>query len=146
MPETNTQTAPFPTELDELVQRTTYRPGWVVYLADEVRDPADTHSGESRGLTLSIITSTINSYPPHDPLRVRHLFAVPAATYNRASWQRWLFECFAQVELHECMEFFTVGAEKPFAPNHGPGWNPYLVTQFASELDRRTSFRGEIND
>jgi hypothetical protein len=144
-PPPNTQTAPYPLELADLVAGCTYRPGWAVYLRDEIRDPADTHTGETRGLTLTIITNTINSYPPHDPMRVRHLFAVPAATYNRASWLRWLFEQFAAVELHECMEFFTVDGEKPLAPNHGPGWDPYLVTQLTTDLDRRTSFRGEVN-
>jgi hypothetical protein len=78
-------------------------------------------------------------------MRVRHMFPVPPATYNRASWLRWLFECFSKVELHECMEFFTIDGEKPFAPNHGPGWDPYLVTQLATDLDRRTSFRGEVS-
>ena len=114
-------------------------------MRDEVRDPADTHIGETRGLTLSIITSTINSYPPHGPVRVRHLFAVPAATYNRASWQRWLFQRFLDVERHECMEFFTVDGDKPYAPNHGPGWDPYLITTVeATDVDRRTSFRGDV--
>lgn len=140
----NTQTAPYPTELAALVDDVEYRPGWVVYLRDEIRDPASSHGVEARGLTLSIVTETINSYPPHQPMRVRHLFPVPAATYNRASWLRWLFECFAKVELHECMEFFTVAGDKPFAPLHGPGEDPYVVTQYASEVQRRTSFRGDV--
>jgi hypothetical protein len=144
MTRSNTQTAPYPDELADLVAKTAYRPGWIVYLADEVRDPADTHAGETRGLTLSIITDTINTYPPHERIRVRHSFAVPAATYNRQSWQWWLFGCFAEVEWHECMEFFTVDGDKPYAPNHGPGWNPYLVTVVAHDVDRRTSFRGEV--
>lgn len=146
MAETNTQTAPFPHELAELVEACIYRAGWLVYLADEVRDPASTHGAETRGLTLSIVTNTVNSYPPHQPMRVRHLFAVPAATYNRDSWLRWLFERFCDVEKHEAMEFFTIDGDKPYAPNHGPGWDPYLVTQLTTDLDRRTSFRGEIND
>jgi hypothetical protein len=133
------QTAPYPAELFDLVADCTYRDGWLVYLRDEDRGQG------SAGLTLSIVTATVNSYPPHDPVRVRHLFPVPPAAYNRASWMRWLFECFHQVELHECMEFFTVDGDKPFAPNHGPGWDPYLVTQLTSDLDRRTSFRGEVN-
>lgn len=142
----NTQYAPYPMELMDLVAGCDYRPGWLVLLRDEVRDPADTHSGESRGLTLSITTNTINSYPPHDPIRVRHLFVVPAATYNRESWQRWLFDCFCKVELHEAAEFFTIDGAKPYAPNHGPGWDPYLVTTVATDTDRRTSFRGVVKE
>lgn len=133
------QEAPWPVELDELVASCTYRPGWQVRLDHEDRGQG------SVGLTLTITTNTINSYEPHERLFVRHLFPVPPAAYNRASWMRWLFECFHSVELHECMEFFTIGGEKPLAPNHGPGWDPYLVTQLSTDLDRRTSFRGEVN-
>jgi hypothetical protein len=147
MPDTMTQVAPWPTELADLVQKTTYRPGWRVLLADDlVRDPADTHGAEGRGLTLIITTNTINSYPPHERLAVNHFFIVPAATYNREAWQRWLFDQFAAVELHEAMEFFTVDGVKPFAPNHGPGCSPYTVTQLATDEQRRTSFRGEVSD
>jgi hypothetical protein len=34
--------------------------------------------------------------------------------------------------------------ERPLAPCHGPGWDPYLVTVERTGLDRRTSFRGEV--
>lgn len=141
----NTQQAPFPDELTTLVDHCDYRRGWTVRLRDIVRDPPTTHAGEGRGLTLVITTDTVNSYPPHEPLRVNHYFIVPAATWNRASWMRWLFERFHDVELHECMEFFTIDGEKPFAPNHGPGFDPYTVTQLTTDLDRRTSFTGEVD-
>lgn len=143
--DTMTQTAPYPEQLADLVRKCRYRAGWAVYLRDEVRDPASTHAGESSGLTLTILTDTVNSYPPHERIAVRHLFPVPAATYNRESWRRWLFERFLDVEQHECMEFFEIDGEKPYAPNHGPGWDPYLVTVVATQTDRRTSFRGELN-
>jgi hypothetical protein len=35
--------------------------------------------------------------------------------------------------------------ERPYAPNHGPGWDPYLITVERTAIDRRTSFRGELN-
>jgi hypothetical protein len=142
----NTQSAPYPVELEDLVSKCVYRPGWTVELGDQVRDPADTHGSEARGLTLSIVTNTVNSYPPHERMFVRHQFAVPAATYNRESWRWWLFGCYLWVERHECMEFFTINGEKPYAPNHGPGWDPYLVTVVADEVHRRTSFRGEVSE
>jgi hypothetical protein len=141
----NAQVGPWPTDLADLVTRCVYREGWDLILRNEVRDPADTHGVESRGLTLTIITNTINSYPPHQPMRVRHMFAVPPATYNRESWRWWLFERFLSVERHECMEFFTIDGKKPYAPNHGPGWDPYLITVIATDEDRRTSFRGVLN-
>jgi hypothetical protein len=138
----NVQTGPWPAELAALVFACTYRPGWEILLRVETRDPADTHGEETAGLTLSIITDTINSYEPHQRIRVRHMFPVPAATYNRESWQRWLFDCLTRVELHEAMEFYTISGVKPYAPNHGPGWDPYIVTTLATDSDRRTSFRG----
>jgi hypothetical protein len=143
-PPANVQTGPYPTALVEMVADCEYREGWTVYLADMVRERAGTHGAESKGLTLVIVTNTVNSYPPHQPMNVHHYFAVPPATSNDESWRWWLFERFLSVERHECMEFFTIGGEKPYAPNHGPGWDPYLVTVVATDVDRRTSFRGEV--
>lgn len=135
----NMQIAPYPAELDEMVRACTYRPGWTVRLNDENRGQG------SRGLTLTITTNTINSYPPHEHIIVNHLFPVPPAAYVGTSWRRWLFNQFLLVEQHECMEFFTVDGEKPFAPNHGPGHDPYQVRELNTDTDRRTSFRGELN-
>jgi hypothetical protein len=146
MPEQNAsstmhQFAPYPHELAALVETCEYREGWHISLT---QDDCDRGQG-SIGLTLLIVVETVNSYPPRQPMRVRHLFPVPPAAYNRASWARWLFEMFLLVERHEAMEFFTVDGAKPFAPNHGPGWDPYIVTQMTTNLDRRTSFRGEVS-
>jgi hypothetical protein len=142
------QMAPYPTELADLVASTALWPGWHVWLSDnEVRDPASTHGGEGRGMTLTIQTKTYNTYDYEagQDYRVRHIFIVPAATYNRRSWQRWLFEQFAKVQLHEAMEAFVVDGERPFAPHHGPGNDPYTVFEHGDDVDVRTSFRGEVN-
>lgn len=139
--DTITQSAPWPEELADLVIKVRYRPGWMVGVFDDY----DRGQG-SRGTTLIITTNTINSYAPHQPLRVNHLFPVPPAAYDRRSWQRWLFECFHQVELHECAEFFTVDGVKPYAPSHGPGNDPYMIREVGSDVDRRISFRGDINE
>jgi hypothetical protein len=135
------QEAEWPDALERLVAACTYRPGW------EIRLIADFDRGQgSQGATLIITTDTVNSYPPHHPMRVNHLFIVPAAAYDERSWRRWLFECFHQVELHECMEFFTIDGEKPYAPSHGPGNDPYLLRELGTDIDRRTSFRGEVKE
>ena len=83
---------------------------------------------------------------------MNHYFAVPPATYNLASWQRWLFDQLGLVDLHERMEDYAVadspGSEhvvRPYAPNHGPGWSPYIVCELTTDADRRTSFRGDLN-
>lgn len=133
------QTAPFPTVLFDMIQACTYRPGWTVELRDQNRGQG------SAGLTLVITTDTVNSYRPAQPIFVNHYFIVPAAAYDDRSWRRWLFECFHQVELHECMEFFEIDGVKPYAPSHGPGNDPYLLREIGTDTDRRTSFRGEVN-
>lgn len=134
------QTAPFPTALAELVEQLTYRPGWEFRL-----EHLDRTQG-SQGLTLDVTTEGYNSYHPErgPNYRVHHYMPVPPAAYNRQSWQRWLFETLLLVERHEAMEFFTIAGKKPYAPNHGPGWDPYVVTELTTDEDRRTSFRGEV--
>jgi hypothetical protein len=135
----NFNAGPFPTELAELVEACTYRPDWLVNLRDMDRGQG------SRGLTLVITTATVDTYNPEKPIWVNHLFPVPPAAYDARSWRRWLFEQFLLVEKHECMEFFQIGGERPYAPSHGPGNDPYIVRELGTELDQRTNFRGEVS-
>lgn len=146
------QAAPYPGTLAYLVNCLRYREhmGWQVWLEDDrVRDPATTHSGESRGLTLVVQRCGPDTYHPERTLHVNHYFAVPPATYNLASWQRWLFDRLGDVDTHERAEDFVLvsddGETRPFAPCHGPGWDPYLITVERTDLDRRTKFTGEVN-
>jgi hypothetical protein len=149
------QVAPYPQILAHLVQCLRYREdlGWIVFLEDDLqRDKPGRHIGESRGMTLVVQRCGRDTYHHDRTLPVNHYFAVPAATYNLESWTRWLFDRLGDVDTHERMEDFAIadspGSEhvvRPYAPNHGPGWDPYLVTVVASENDRRTSFRGELN-
>jgi hypothetical protein len=145
---TNQQTAPYPIELAELVQKLSYRAheGWRVWLDEIDRDRDQLGAVISRGLTLIVRTKGFDSYNPDagPTYRVNHYFIVPTATYNRDAWQRWLFDQLAKVELHECMEHFVVDRERPFAPLHGPGCDPYTVHQYATDEQRRTRFTGEV--
>lgn len=142
MPETMTQTAPYPEELADLVAHCRFRPGWRLRLTS-----SDYDRGQgSVGLTLIITADTVNSYNHDQPIRINHLFVVPAAAYDRRSWRRWLFERCRDVDSHEAAEFFEVDGEKPYAPSHGPGNDPYLIREVGTDLDVRTSFRGEVND
>jgi hypothetical protein len=143
-----TQTAPYPDELADLVEHAELWPGWHVWLEDMLRDPASSHGAEGRGLTLVIQTKGFDTYHPErgQDYRVRHYFIVPAATYNRRSWRRWLFDQYAKVWLHEAMESFAVGGERPFAPHHGPGNDPYTVFEHGTDEDVRTRFTGDLNE
>lgn len=138
------QVAPWPAELADLVERTKYRRNWRVWLEDRVRDPASTHGAEGAGLTLVIQTFTFNSYDQDERVAVNHFFIVPAATYDKRSWRRWLLEQFIKVEVHEACEFFSIDGEFPYAPSHGPGNDPYMVRELGTELDQRTKFTGEL--
>jgi hypothetical protein len=135
------QSAPYPEVLAALVERLTYRAGWRFALRDLDRGQG------SAGLTLVITTLTTNSYHPEQAdYRVNHYMPVPPAAYDERSWRRWLFGQVLLVERHEAMEFFQVGDDKPFAPSHGHGQDPYLVREIGTEEDRRMSFRNELND
>lgn len=148
------QRAPYPEDLAELIARLAYRPGWTFHLASMERDPADTHGESAGGLTLRIYVPCQDSYHPERLRPVNHFFIVPAATYDRRAWQRWLLDQILLVEQHEACEWFrvaeTVGAGRadrdvrPFAPNHGPGRNPYTITELGTDQDAATSFKGEV--
>lgn len=144
-PETMHQIAPYPEELAALVTRLEYRRhlGWDVWLEDSCqRDKPGRHSGESRGLTLIVQRHGPDTYHPERTITVNHYFPVPPATFGRASWMRWLFDTLGKVDDHERMEDFVIGGERPFAPVHAPGHDPYTVHQTARWEDVDTDFRG----
>lgn len=123
-----------------LINRVEYRPGWRVAMAEE--------DGVK---LLHIYAKGFDSYHPErgETYRVLHSFQIPPATYNEQSWTRWLLDRYIDVETHEACEFFKVTAasgtwaHRPFAPNHGPGWNPYGVRELNRVEDAETTFRGE---
>jgi len=141
------QTSPYPDVLTEMVSQVRYKIGWAFSLENRDRGQG------SVGLTLCILIDTPDSYHPERRRQVMHYFIVPAAAYDRQSWRRWLFDRVLDVETHEACEFFKLvhaevaGAgqvERPYAPNHGSGRDPYVIFEYATDEQRRTSFRGEV--
>lgn len=149
------QTAPFPQPLAELVGALRYKPGWQFDLVDIDRGQG------SQGLTFQVLTLTQDGYHPERERRVMHYFIVPAAAYDRRAWQRWLLDQLLLVEQHETCEFFrfehetpngirlvegpdSIDTVRPYAPNHGPGRDPYVAHELGTDLDARTSFRGQV--
>lgn len=122
--------------LAEIVKAVRCKPGWTFELVPNcehaltlvVTVPVTDSRGESPG--LGAIT---NSFP------------VPEATYNAKTWRRWIFECCRKVEDHELAEWFVVGDERPFAPLHGPGEDPYTVHEFRDVVDARTNQDGTVS-
>lgn len=134
------QVAPEPEALYELVEKLRYKPGWSFSLVDKDRGQG------SEGLTLQIYVSPVNAYHHEEPINVVHYMIVPAAAFDRRSWQRWLLDQILLVEQHEACEFFQIGDEHLYGPSHGPGNDPYLIREVGTELDQRTSFRGVVKE
>lgn len=126
--------------LEDLVRRIVYKDKWKFRLGE--MDRPTEHLAGGSGLTLGIMADVPDSQRSGKRTLVDHWFAVPPAAYDTATWLRWIFDCIAQVELHEAMEFFRlpmsfqndVGEPEnntaciaPFFPNHGPLTDPYLV-------------------
>jgi hypothetical protein len=148
-----TQSAPFPEALDEAVRVLHTYDHWRFRLGHMPRDTEGVWPNEkaiTEGLTLEIRIAPPDAYHPEKPRPVRHLFIVPAATYDRQSWMAWLLARCEDVQRHELCEHFRLEhvderVERPFAPNHGPGRDPYIVFHYASDEDRRTAFTGVLN-
>lgn len=139
-----TQSAPYPDALAGLLGVLRYKSGWAFSLQDLDRGQG------SAGLTLVISISGPDTYHPERQVRVNHYMLVPPAAYDERSWRRWLFDQILLVERHEAMEWFQLATprafeyDRPFAPSHGPGNDPYMIREVGSDVDQRTSFRGEV--
>lgn len=136
------QAAPWPTELEDLVNQVKFR-GWQFSL-----QAMDRGQGCS-GLTLVITAQVPDSYDPETMIRINHLHIVPAAAYNRVAWRRWLFDKIASIGRHEDMEDFQLvtadgKVERPYAPSHGPGHNPYMIREVGTVADQHTTAAGRV--
>lgn len=131
-PNENANRAPYPHELQALVDVCKLDPGWSVFL-----DPDLDRGQGSQGLTLVILTRGFDTYHPERgrAYGVRHYFPVPPAAYDRRSWQRWLFDRYLDVLTHEGCEFFQVDGKRPYAPSHGDGNDPYMIRERGSDTD-----------
>lgn len=135
----NQQVAPYPFELQDIVERLEYRPGWAFELKHIDRGQG------SKGLTFIVTSQGYNTYHPErgETYRVNHYMVVPAASYDRRSWQRWVLKQLLLIEQHETCEFMQVEGKRPFAPNHGPGRDPYDIVEIGTVEDAETRFTGE---
>lgn len=119
--------------LDALAAQVRCKPDWWFRLVEE--------DGARR---LVITVSGPDSRREGKVITVRHFFPVPSASYNEKTWRRWLFEQCRRLENHELGEFFMIGDERPFAPLHGPGEDPYTVHEFRDEVDALTRQDGTV--
>lgn len=120
--------------LEALVAAVSCKPRWQFKLLEE--------DGALR-LVISVSGQDARATLPR-AITVRHFFPVPSASYNEKTWRRWLFEQCRLLENHELGEFFMIGDERPFAPLHGPGEDPYTVHEFRDEVDALTRQDGTV--
>jgi hypothetical protein len=120
--------------LRSLLERVTCKPGWRFSTVDD-----------DEGFRLVILVPCDDSRViPSRPIAVNHYFPIPVATYNVKSWRRWIFEQCRKVEDHELGEWFLVNGERPFAPLHGPGNDPYTIREVSTEEEARTNQDGSV--
>lgn len=157
-----------------LLRRTTCKPGWTFRLEDDdegfrlvILAPCEDSRAAPTYVTdaeLEMVQDIVGStgrlsnaercriyerFRHHFrvPMRyigINHYFPVPTTTWNEKSWRRWIFECCRKVEDHELGEWFLVGGERPFAPLHAPGCDPYTIREVSTEEEARTDQHGNV--
>ncbi len=130
------QIAPDPQPLVDLLARLKYKDGWTFTLDDLDRGQ------ESEGLTLTINIRCRDTYEPARIMAVNHYMTVPPAAFDERSWCRWLLDQILLVERHETCEFFQIGDVRPYAPNHAPGNDPYIIFDQGTREGAETDYRG----
>lgn len=103
--------------LRSVVKRTRYKPGWSFDFKASAGDGP---------VSLVIEVETIHS-ETGEPFPVAHHMPIPPIPYSAEEWERWVLEQILLVERHEACEFFEVGGQRPFYPEHGEGAQPYKI-------------------
>jgi len=135
------------TDLQQAVAALRYKTGWSFQLRagatssagicgrGNLAPPPTTGTGmmpllvPGEPLSLLICVETPDSSTGYQIL-VEHTFGVPyPEPACRVPWHRWLLDRILDVERHEAMEFFSIGADRPFYPEHGPGADLYGITE-----------------
>lgn len=124
--------------LNKIVLETSCKPGWTFFL---------TNDGEGHA-ELIIQIQGRNNYDHTKPFTVNHVHPVPYTTYNEKSWRRWIFDQCIRTMNHEIGESLRFGPneERPFAPMHGPGEDPYTVHEWRPESDALTTQDGTLRE
>lgn len=123
--------------LRKVVAEAKYKPGYQFRLTEK-----------DGGRFLYIIdTQCRDAYNPEQSMPLSHEHPVPmGVTYNEKTWRRWVYEQCRRVENHEIGEWLRWGEERPFAPLHGPGEDPYTVHEYRDPADALITQDGTMRD
>lgn len=151
------QKSPWPYDLQEAIEElspTGSLTGWRFWLEEENRGQG------CHGLTLSIIPNNTDSYHPEKHACTRFIYPVPAAAFNRESWEEWIWARIEDTERHERAEGFrfrvsketssdgviegSVEYRRPFKPAHPDGWDPSVIRTVVSETVVNTPNAGRL--
>ena len=138
------QEAPYPEILERLVSELQVwgHPKMAFSLEEKTRwnGPYNPETN-AYGLTLVVTLDTESAHRDHTFHTVIP-FDVPAINYSQRAWTRWLFDRMHDVVLHELMEGFCIGGERPFLPLHSPGANRFVVTELDTAAEKDLDYRG----
>lgn len=133
MPKSNTHDL-----LKSIVRETKCLPNWSFNLGYDDDDMP----------VLHITIEGTNNYDHTQAFTVTHCHPVPNATYNEKSWRRWILEQCIRTMNHELGENLRFGVggevERPYAPMHGPGEDPYTIHEVRSETDALRTQSGSL--
>jgi hypothetical protein len=79
-------------------------------------------------LFLVVCVEALDSTGSGQRIFLEHRFPV-APEELAMRWHRWLLDRILDVERHEACEFFRIGGERPFYPEHGPDADLYGITE-----------------
>ena len=144
-----TQEFPYPYDLDQAVRELRYsEPPWRIEMRDMDRGQG------CKGLTLLVYPDKPDSYHPERHVNTVFTYPVPAAAFNRESWEEWLWARIEDTENHERAENFkfvvsedgfgNVEHRRPFKPAHPDGWDPSVVRTVVSETVTNTPNAGRL--
>lgn len=120
--------------LRKLVEEVSYKPGWELKIVEE-----------DGALRLKMTDwQCVDAYNPGVSFPLSHFHPVPIATYNEKTWKRWIYEQCRRTENHEIGEWLRWGDDRPFAPLHAPGEDPYTVHEFRDNVDAQTTQDGSM--
>lgn len=133
-----------PPHLRELIEETTYKPGWEFHLELFTGDAPDQRGAYAHAWRMIVVSDTLESLKRESNIQVGHPFLVPPASYKRDVWAAWIRDRIAQVEgNHELGEFLAFGGVREFAPHHAKGEDPYIVWHVSDYAEARKNQRDD---